>query len=122
MSRWRHFTLEGETISGLPIFGNPDLEPERTVAYELGLDHLIGGSLRFDITAFYKDISDLVSTRPARLPNGDLALVNGNPITLYQNGDYGSVEGFDISLERIKTGGEIVSGSVSYSYMTATGQ
>ena len=35
--------------------------------------------------------------------------------------DYGSVEGFDISLERIKTGDEIVTGSISYSYMTATG-
>lgn len=115
------FNLEGETKSGLPIFGNPDLDPERTVSFELGLDHLIGESLRLDVTAFYKDISDLVSARPAVDADGNPVLVSGAPITLYQNGDYGSVEGFDVSLEKIRTGDEVVSGSVAYSYMTATG-
>ena len=116
------FNLEGETESGLPIFGNPDLKPERTVSYELGLDHLIGNSLRFDITAFYKDISDLVSARPAVDGEGNPYLASpGSPVTLFQNGDYGSVEGFDISLEKLRTGNEVVSGSVAYSYMTATG-
>lgn len=115
------FNLEGEMNSGIPILGNPDLDPERTISYELGLDHLIGNSLRFDVTAFYKDISDLVSARPAVNADGDPVLVAGSPVTFYQNGDYGSVEGFDISLEKIRTGEEVVSGSVAYSYMTATG-
>jgi hypothetical protein len=115
------FNLEGETKSGLPIFGNPDLNPERTVSYELGVDHLIGNSLRFDMTAFYKDISDLVTARPATNAAGEPYVVDGNPITLYQNGDYGSVEGFDLSLEKIRTAGSLVSGSVAYTYMAASG-
>ncbi|MFH0883093.1 MAG: TonB-dependent receptor [bacterium] len=45
---------------GLPI-GNPKLEPERTVAYELGVKGIIGNDWGFTGTGFYKDIFNLLA-------------------------------------------------------------
>ncbi len=105
--------LQGDRSTGLPILGNPDLDPEATTSYELGIDHLIGSSLRLDVTAYYKDVDDLVTTRQA----GRLI---GSPVTKYVNGDYGSVTGFDISLEKLPISGYL-SGSISYGYLVAKG-
>lgn len=105
--------LQGDVTSGLPLLGNPDLEPEQTISYELGLDHLIGDDLKFDVTAYYKDIKDLVTTRASVR---DAA----NIITYFDNGDYGSVTGFDVEVEKLPLGGYF-GGSISYGYMLATG-
>jgi len=105
--------LQGDRSSGLPILGNPNLEPEETVAYELGVDQMVGENLRFDLTAYYKDVDDLVTSREA----GQVA---GNPVTKYVNGDYGTVTGFDLSLEKLPVGGYL-SGSISYGFMIAKG-
>jgi outer membrane receptor protein involved in Fe transport len=106
--------LQGETKSGYPMFGNPDLKPEETVAYELGLDHMIGSSMRIDATAYYKDISDLVTTRRRGFGRG------GSPLTRYVNEDYGSVTGIDVGLEYSPASGYLT-GSLSYGYQVAKG-
>lgn len=104
---------QGDTRTGYPLLGNPDLEPEQTTAYELGLDHLIGEDLRIDVTAYYKDIEDLVTTRSS-------GTVAGLSITRFTNADYGTVKGFDVALEKLPLSGNF-SGSISYGYMIATG-
>lgn len=105
--------LQGDISTGYPLLGNPDLEPEQTTSYELGLDHLIGEDLRLDVTAYYKDIEDLATTRSSYK-------VAGFAVTHFDNDDYGSVKGFDVALEKLPMSGYL-SGSVSYSYMIATG-
>ena len=105
--------LQGDRSSGLPILGNPNLEPEETISYEMGVDHLIGDMLRLDLTAYYKDVDDLVTTR-------EDSRVSVNPVTKYVNGDYGTVTGFDLTLEKLPVGGYL-SGSVSYGLMIAKG-
>ncbi|MBU0983763.1 MAG: TonB-dependent receptor [candidate division Zixibacteria bacterium] len=105
--------LEGRTNTGLPQIGNPDLDPEETISYEVGLDHMIGESLRLDATAYNKDINDLVTMH-------QIDTIAGNPITRYTNDDYGSVIGVDLSLEKLPGTGYL-SGSVSYGYMMAKG-
>jgi len=110
--RFLYFNPEGDISSGLPLLGNPDLAPEQTASYELGLDHLIGDDIRLDATAYYKDIKDLVSARSFR--------VSTITVTRFTNDDYGSVKGFDVSLEKLP-GDAHWSGSVSYGYMLASG-
>jgi outer membrane receptor protein involved in Fe transport len=105
--------LQGDRSSGLPILGNPDLDPEATTSYELGVDHLIGSSLRLDVTAYYKDVDDLVTTR-------EVGRVSMSPVSRYVNGDYGSVTGLDVSLEKLPISGYL-SGSISYGYLIAKG-
>ncbi|MEK7775125.1 MAG: TonB-dependent receptor [Candidatus Zixiibacteriota bacterium] len=105
--------LNADYSTGLPLVGNPFLKPEEDVMYELGLDHVIGEDLRLDVTAFFKDIRDLVTTR-------DGGAVAGNRITVYDNGDYGSAKGFDIAVEKLKGDGNFTA-SIAYGYLIATG-
>jgi len=44
--------------------GNPDLEAMKTTSYEIGLRHQLFESLAFDLTIYYKDMYDLMGTRP----------------------------------------------------------
>ncbi len=108
-----YFNLEGDITSGRPIIGNPDLDPEKTTSFELGLDHLIGDNLRIDLTAYYKDIKDLVTTRNS-------VEVGTISVTHYNNGDYGSAKGIDIGLEKLR-GDDNYGASLSYTYMIASG-
>ncbi|MBD3402383.1 TonB-dependent receptor, partial [candidate division GN15 bacterium] len=105
--------LQGDISSGLPLLGNPELEPEETISYELGLDHLLTEELRIDVTAYYKDIENLVTTR-------ELQALDNLTITKFENEDYGSVKGVDLALEYLP-GDRLLSGSISYGYMIATG-
>ena len=105
--------MDGDISSGYPIVGNPGLLPERTTSYEIGLDHLVGEAFRFDVTTYYKDITDLVTTRSS-------FEVAGNSVTYFVNDDYGSVKGVDIGLEKLPSG-DFITGSLSYGYMIAKG-
>ncbi len=111
--QYLYMNLKGDVSTGLPLLGNPDLEPEQTVSYELGLNHLIGEDLRISVTAYHKDVDELVTTRES-------ARVAGRAVTQLTNGDYGQVRGFDLALEKLPQTG-FLSGSISYSYMLATG-
>jgi outer membrane receptor protein involved in Fe transport len=103
---------EGNLNSGLPLIGNPDLKAEKTIAYELGLNHMINQEIRLDVTLYYKDITNLVSTR-------EIGVIGGNPVTQFTNEDYGSVKGLDVTLEKVARGN--LFGSFIYSYMIANG-
>ena len=46
-----------------PIFGQPNLDAERTTAYEVGLSHQFGPSFVGSFTAYYKDVTGLVGTQ-----------------------------------------------------------
>lgn len=105
--------LQGDVSTGYPILGNPDLNPEQTTSYELGFDHLITDDLLFNVTAYAKDIDELVTAR-------SYFQAGGYPVTQLTNDDYGSVKGFDITIEKLPLSG-YVSGSISYGYMIATG-
>ena len=62
-----------------PGFSNPNLEPEESVGFDLGIDTFVPSSqVRFDATFFYNDISkliefDFVSGRPENL--GDVITI-----------------------------------------------
>lgn len=110
--RYMYTNLAGNINSGLPLVGNPDLKAEKTVAYELGLNQMLSDEIRLDLTVYYKDIENLVST-------SEIGVVGGNPVTQFVNEDYGSVKGLDVTLERIARGN--LSGALVYSYMIAKG-
>jgi len=104
--------LDANLNTGLPLIGNPDLKPEKTIAYELGLNHMLGKDIRMDVTVYYKDITNLLATR-------EIGLYGLNPVTQFVNEDYGSVKGVDVTMTKLATGN--FSGSLVYSYMIAKG-
>jgi outer membrane receptor protein involved in Fe transport len=56
-----------ESRSGVQgIFGNPDLKPEQSIKYELGLQQEIFTGISLDLTIFYEDKRDYVSSGPIK--------------------------------------------------------
>ncbi len=108
--------LEGNTTgTGFPLLGNPNLKPERTTSYELGLNHLLSEDVRVDITVYQKDIQDLVTTI-----NPGFSTKPTDVITSFQNEAYGSSKGIDVQIERLPGNG-LLNASLSYGYMIANG-
>jgi outer membrane receptor protein involved in Fe transport len=103
-------------LSDLPV-GNPNLNPETTVAYELGIRNQLSGNDVLSITAFYKDIFDYVTQKSVQRISS-----RGTPesYATYLNTDYVRVRG--IELEYKKRIGNWFRGSASGSYSIATGK
>lgn len=102
--------------SSLPV-GNPNLNPETTVAYELGLRNQISGSDVLTITAFYKDIFDYI-TEKSVLREGTVG--GAQYYTTYLNSDYGRVRGIEVEYKT--RFGNWFRGGFSGSYSIATGK
>ena len=75
------------------LFGNPDLKPEKSVQYELGLKQEIFDGTAIELTGFYKDTRDYVSSRPQ---------VTGGQQTygIYFNRDYSKSYGFTFAFNQ----------------------
>ncbi|MGB0346414.1 MAG: TonB-dependent receptor [Balneolaceae bacterium] len=78
--------LDGTTI------GNPDLDPERTVKYELGLQQQIADFMGVDFNFYYKNVRNLLGleilntsdgVQYFRTVNRDYGLIKGTTIAMY---------------------------------------
>lgn len=99
-----------------PIFGNPNLNPSTTVAYELGVKNRFTEDDVLTITAFYKDIFDYITT----VPVPGTGRFRGQTFITYLNLDYSRVRGLE--MEYRTRAGDRLSGSVNGSYSIATGK
>jgi outer membrane receptor for ferrienterochelin and colicin len=75
------------------VKGNPDLEAERTIMYELGLQQALSDQLVVEFTAYYRDIRDLVGTEI-------IETYDVKKYARYINRDYGNITGMILSLEK----------------------
>jgi outer membrane receptor protein involved in Fe transport len=73
--------------------GNAELEPQRTAIYEIGLQQQLGDDFALDLTAYYKDIRNLLGTEI-------LETVTGIRYARYINRDYGNVRGITVTFEK----------------------
>ncbi len=99
-----------------PVFGQPSLDAQRTVAYEVGVTHQFSEAIIMSTTAYYKDISGLIGTHyyPAYEVPGRYSA-----FTLYINEDYANVKGFEVNLDlRLD---QRLSGGLTYTYSVAKG-
>jgi len=103
--------------SSFQRFGNPNLNPETTVAYELGIKTQFTENDVLTVTAYYKDIFDYVSTRTAIISSARFA--NQSFIT-YVNQDYARSRGLEAEFK--KRIGRWFSGQLSASYAIVTGK
>ena len=83
--------LTGGATYNQDYLGNPDLKPELTVQYEVGLKQALTDNLGLDLTFFYKDIRDLLGTQVIETYNFGQYARNTNT-------DFGSVSGITLSL------------------------
>lgn len=94
------------------VVGNANLEPQRTTMYEIGLQQELTPFLGATVTAYYKDIRNLLGMQ--------LHIKNNFKIFgQYINRDYGAVKGFTISLDKRFSDG--YGATLDYTYQTANG-
>ncbi|MBI4546723.1 MAG: TonB-dependent receptor [Ignavibacteriae bacterium] len=103
--------------STFQTIGNPNLNPETTVSYELGLRNQLSESDVLTVTAYYKDIFDYITSRTVRAAS---TRFSGGSYTTYVNLDYTRVRGLEVEYKtRI---GNWFRGTISGSYSIATGK
>jgi len=116
------FQFLGQTETGLLPFGNPLMDAETTISYEIGIQHQFSNTLVGDIAMFYKDIFGLVGTRAGDLvEDSEFQQIYGptaEPV-VYVNMDYGSVRGIEFKLT--KRFSHRFSGGFTYTFSQATG-
>jgi outer membrane receptor protein involved in Fe transport len=103
--------------SSFQKFGNPNLNPETTVAYELGVKTQFTTDDILTLTAYYKDIFDYVSTRSAIINSARLSTTS---LTTYVNSDYARSRGLE--LEYKKRMGKWFTGAFNATYSIVTGK
>jgi len=77
----------------IPEVGSPNVSPQRSVQYEMGLRAWIGKHYVVSTTLYYKDLFDYAASR----------IYDADPqqYAVYENMDYANSRGFEISLEKL---------------------
>jgi len=98
-----------------PLFGQANLDAQRTIAYEVGVAHQLSDRVAVNLTAYYKDVTGLIGTR-YYYPYVDGRYTG---YTLYVNEDYANIKGFEINVD-IRPDRHF-SGGITYTYSVAKG-
>lgn len=105
-----YLVQQGEALTS--TMGNPDLEAQRTIMYEIGLQQVIFPNVALDITAYYRDIRNLLG----------MEIINtyeGVKYARFTNRDYGNVRGIILSLD--KRMADWFAAKIDYTYQFAEG-
>jgi len=104
------------TSSSYPLYGNPNLNPETTVSYELGMRYEITPDDVLSVTAYYKDIFDYIAafsiTQGGRYQN--------QSFQMYFNMDYARSRGVEVEYK--KRASKLMNIILQASYSIATGK
>lgn len=98
-----------------PLFGQPSLDAERTISYEVGISHQFSDNIVMNLSAYYRDITGLIGTRYF------FPFVDGRytGYTLYVNEDYANNKGFELTIDMRST--KYFSGGLTYTYSVVKG-
>jgi len=108
----RLFIYQGRNISA-EARGNPNLEPETTISYQLGVQHLFSKEIYGQFGVYFKDIFGLLTTVDQEIPGFAVT------VPTRVNGDYASSRGIEFTL--IKRHSHGFSGEINYTFGNATG-
>jgi len=99
--------------SGLSqITGNPDLKPQKTIMYEIGLQQVLFPNISLNTSLYYRDIRNLLGMEI-------LNTYEGIRYARFINRDYGNVRGFVVTLERRFV--DYFAAKLDYTYQIAEG-
>ncbi len=94
------------------VMGNPDLKPQKTIQYEVGLKQAISEFFGLQISFYYKDIRDLLGTE-------FVSTYTAAEYARLTNIDFGSAYGFTVELDQRRIGN--LSSSIDYTLQFANG-
>lgn len=108
----RLYLYQGRNISA-EARGNPNLDPQTDISYQLGVQHLFSKEIYGQFGVYFKDIFGLLTTVDQEVPGFAIT------VPTYVNGDYASSRGIEMTL--IKRHSHGFSGELNYTYGNATG-
>jgi outer membrane receptor for ferrienterochelin and colicin len=108
----RLFIYQGKNISA-EARGNPNLEPQTTISYQLGVQHLFSKEIYGQFGVYFKDIFGLLTTVDQEIPGFSIT------VPTFVNGDYASSRGIEVTL--IKQHSHGFSGELNYTYANSSG-
>jgi outer membrane receptor protein involved in Fe transport len=97
------------TKNGLYDMSNPNLEPPRTISYELGFAYNFHENMIFTMTGYYKDVTG---------ENGDITFRNSSSTIEYDswaNNNYEDIQGVEINIT--KNDNSWINGWINFNYM-----
>ncbi|MEO1417937.1 MAG: TonB-dependent receptor [Bacteroidota bacterium] len=103
--------------SFLSFLGNPNIDPEVTVSYEVGLKSQLSKDWALTATAFYNDKFDYIVSRRIEIRDQTGRFVSKR---FFINQDYARIRGLEVALTRRI--GDWFTGTLSGAYQIATGQ
>ncbi len=104
------YTLRDPTLDGA-IVGNPGILPQKTVAFEFGVKHTIASDYTIELSAYSKDITNLTGST--------YLTVFPYEYTVFDNSNYGGVQGFEIGLNKRQS--DYWFADLKYTYSVAKG-
>jgi outer membrane receptor protein involved in Fe transport len=97
-----------------PTFGNPNVKPQKSVQYELGLQQGLTDDLRLEISGYYKDVTNYIQ-------NQTVFTTNGKEFRILTNLAYSNVKGVTISLFKRRSQNSLFQSSLDYTFQIAEG-
>ncbi|MGB2868950.1 MAG: TonB-dependent receptor, partial [Bacteroidota bacterium] len=98
-----------------PSFGNPNVNPQKGIQYEIGLQQGFTDDLKIEVTGYYKDIRDYIYSQTIITPRGD------RQYSLLTNLSYANTRGLSVSLLKRRAPDGILSATLDYTYQIAEG-
>jgi outer membrane receptor for ferrienterochelin and colicin len=96
------------------LISNPDLRPEKTIDYELGFQQVLTKTSSLKISAFYKEMRDMIQVR-------NFTGAYPRPYKAYGNLDFGTVKGLTIGYDLRRTGNIRMNASYTLQFADGTG-
>ena len=105
----------GQGTGNIGIVGNADLDPEKTVSYELGFKYQPSPFMVLDATFYCRDIRDLTGTRTE-----EISIFGGaSTYSRYENSDFAFIKGLVLSVSYFNMDG--FSSNINYTIQQAKG-
>lgn len=97
---------------GASVLGDPNLNAERTNAYQVDYNQQINSTMRFSVSAYYKDIYDQNGVK--------YVPVTPDPYFQYTNADYGNSKGIEFEFFK-RPAGDHIGLQLNYTLSQVTG-
>lgn len=96
------------------VINNPDLKPQRTIDYEVGFKQALNTSSAITISAFYRELRNLIQVIPVNY---------AYPVnyTTFGNIDFGTVKGMSIAYDLRRTGNVRLTANYTLQFADGTG-
>jgi outer membrane receptor protein involved in Fe transport len=103
--------------SGVSLsFGNANVNPQRSIQYELGLQQGMTDDIKLEVTGYYKDVRDYIYSQNIITAKGDINYY------LLTNLAYANTRGVSISLVKRRSPNDLLSATLDYTFQVSEGQ